>query len=185
MVFNLTPTEYTALLKKAIYNEAQFGDQNKSKFIRGYRNTIDRLSHASANVPLVVESANGRRKSRSFDIPNIGSLVECLVRMSLDKIPATAYSKEFNDAKADLTIGWCAYEVKASMGAVSLNTPINGERPVLFVNELGVFSIRKDEIENYTDKYGRLPYNKPVGKYWKSLSAKLGYDTDTAIEGDE
>ena len=178
MIFNLKPTEYVALLKKAIYNEAVNGDGNKSKFIRGYRNTIARLEMVQADVPLMVESANGRRKSRPFDVPNLGSLVECLTKMALDKVPAERYAKEFNDDKADVKIGWCEYEIKASMGAVSRNTPPQMDKPVLLVNELGVFSIRKNEIENYIDKYGRFPYNKPVGKMWVTLADKLGYDTE-------
>jgi hypothetical protein len=61
------------------------------------------------------------------------------------------------------------------MGSVSLNTKIVGDKPILFVNELGVFSIKKAEIEQYTKK-GKLPYNKAVGKKWLGLSKKLGYE---------
>jgi hypothetical protein len=61
------------------------------------------------------------------------------------------------------------------MGALSLNTTIQGNRPILLVNELGVFSIKKNEIKNYTIK-GKLPYNKMVGKQWIGLSKKLGYE---------
>ena len=180
MVMKNTVDEYKAILKRAIRWEYENGLSNSSKFIRAYRNTIDRLEWVDGDLPITVESANGTRGrkqgiERGFDIPNLGSLMECVLKAQLDKIPATEYNKEFSNDKADCKVGWCEYEIKACMGTASRNTEIQGNRPILLINECGIFSIKKDEIENYIDNFGRLPFNMAVGKMWKNLMNKCGY----------
>ena len=174
MIFNQNVKEYKELFNKAIkYEKMQINDSNSNKNVRCYINVLKRLEMLSPETILVVESAKGKSK-RPFEMPNIGSLMECVVKVMCEKEQASEYSKEFNNDNADIKIGWCEYEIKACMGALSLNSTIQGDRPVLFINEVGVFSIKKTEIDNYTKK-GKLPYNKPVGKQWLSLSKKLGF----------
>ena len=175
MIFNETVSNYKKLLNKAIKCELyEINDCNSNKNIRCYRNVIACLDMLNPETVIVVESARGKAK-RPFDIPNVGSLMECVLKMVCEKEQASEYSKEFSDDKADIKIGWCEYEIKSCMGSVSLNTKITGDKPILFVNECGVFSIKKAEIEQYTYK-GKLPYNKAVGKMWVGLSKKLGYE---------
>lgn len=175
MIFTETVDNYKKLLNRAIKCEMyEINDCNSNKNIRCYRNVIACLDMLEPSTVFTVESARGKAK-RPFDIPNVGSLMECVLKMVCEKEPVNEYSKEFSDDKADLQIGWCGYEIKACMGSVSLNTKIVGDKPILFVNELGVFSIKKVEIEQYTKK-GKLPYNKAVGKKWLGLSKKLGYE---------
>ena len=175
MIFNNNVREYKELLNKAIKCEKyQINDCNSNKNIRCYNNVIKCLDMLEPTTVIVVESARGKA-TRPFDIPNVGSLMECVLKMVCEKEQATEYTKEFNNDNADVKVGWCEYEIKACMGALSLNTTIQGNRPILLVNELGVFSIKKNEIENYTIK-GKLPYNKMVGKQWVGLSKKLGYE---------
>ena len=175
MIFNDKVVNYQDLLNKAIKCEKyEINDGNSNKNIRCYKNVIACLEMLNPNTTIMVESARGKEK-RPFDIPNVGSLMECVLKMVCEKEQASEYTKEFNDDKADVKVGWCEYEIKSCMGAVSLNTKIQGNRPILFVNELGVFSIKKDEIDLYTHN-GKLPYNKAVGKKWLGLSRKLGYE---------
>jgi hypothetical protein len=175
MIITKTTKDFKKLFNQAIKTERyEINDSNSTKNIRCYTAVIERLECLPQDLVLTAESAKGKAK-RPFDLPNIGSFMECVVKAMLDNCKATEYSKEFNDDQADTKIGWCEYEIKASMGAVSLNTKIQGDKPILFINELGVFSIKKAEIENYT-KNGKLPYNKAVGKQWIGLSQKLGYE---------
>lgn len=175
MIFNENVQSYKELLNKAIKCELyQINDTNSNKNVRCYRNVLACLDMLNPTTIITVESARGKAK-RPFDIPNVGSLMECVLKMVCEKEQATEYTKEFNDDNADIKIGWCEYEIKSCMGALSLNTTIQGDKPILFVNELGVFSIKKNEIEMYTHK-GKLPYNKMVGKKWVGLSKKLGYE---------
>lgn len=175
MIFNENVQSYKELLNKAIKCELyQINDTNSNKNVRCYRNVLACLNMLNPTTIITVESARGKAK-RPFDIPNVGSLMECVLKMVCEKEQATEYTKEFNDDNADIKIGWCEYEIKSCMGALSLNTTIQGDKPILFVNELGVFSIKKNEIEMYTHK-GKLPYNKMVGKKWVGLSKKLGYE---------
>ena len=174
MIFNNNVKEYKDLLNKAIkWEKFHINDSNTNKNVRCYTNVIKCLDMLNPTTIITVESARGKAK-RPFDIPNVGSLMECVLKMVCEKEQATEYTKEFNNDNADVKVGWCEYEIKSCMGAISLNTTIQGNRPILFVNELGVFSIKKTEIENYTIK-GKLPYNKMVGKQWVGLSKKLGY----------
>lgn len=166
---------YKKLFIDAIKCELENYDNNSSKVIRGYRNTIARLETVDQDIVYVVESARPKAK-RPFDIPNIGSLMEVVVRTVLDKIPCQEYAKEFNDKNADAKVGWCEYEIKSSMGLRSLNTPVKYDRPVLFINEVGVFTIKKSEVKNYANSNGVLPYDKEVGKKRLDLMKKLGYD---------
>lgn len=173
MIFNEQVKTYRAILVKAIKHERFYiNDGNSNKVIRCYNNVIKCLDSVDQNIYITVESAQGKAK-RPFDIPNIGSLMECLVKIVCDKVQATEYSKEFNDDQADIKLGWCEYEIKSCMGATSLNSKVQGDRPVLLINEKGVFSIKKSEIAIYT-KNGKFPYNKEVGKKWVGLSSKLG-----------
>jgi hypothetical protein len=175
MIMKQTTKEFTNLFNQAIKVERyQIANDNSAKNIRCYKAVIARLESLPQDVMLTAESAMGKAE-RPFDLPNIGSLMECVVKAMLDGCQASEYAKEFNDDNADTKIGWCEYEIKSSMGAVSLNTKIKGDKPILFINELGVFSIKKTEIDNYTKK-GKLPYNKAVGKQWLTLSKKLGYE---------
>ena len=175
MIFNENVQSYKELLNKAIKCELyQINDTNSNKNVRCYRNVLACLNMLNPTTIITVESARGKAK-RPFDIPNVGSLMECVLKMVCEKEQANEYTKEFNDDNADIKIGWCEYEIKSCMGALSLNTTIQGDKPILFVNELGVFSIKKNEIEIYTHK-GKLPYNKMVGKKWVGLSKKLGYE---------
>lgn len=175
MIFNNTVKDYKKLFNKAIaYEKLEINDSNSNKNVRCYINVIKCLETLNPETILVVESAKGKSK-RPFEMPNIGSLMECVLKVVCDKEQATEYYKEFENDNADIKIGWCEYEIKACMGALSLNSTIQGDRPILLINEKGVFSIKKNEIDNYTKK-GKLPYNKPVGKQWLSLSRKLGYE---------
>lgn len=173
MIMKETVRNYKDLFNKAIKLERyQINDSNSAKNIRCYNAVIGCLEHLDGDTVLVVETAKGKG-NRPFDLPNIGSLMETLVKAVCFKEKLETYEKEFSNDNADIKIGWCNYEIKASMGCVSRNTKIVGDKPLLFVNTCGVFSIRKDEISKYT-KDGKLPYNKPVGREWVTLSAKLG-----------
>lgn len=173
MYFNENIKTYKKLLNQAIkYEKLEINDSNSNKNVRCYVNVLNCLNHLDENICFEVESARGKA-GRPFDLPNIGSLMECVLKAICSKEQATSYSKEFENDNADIKIGWCEYEIKACMGALSLNSKIQGTRPILLVNELGIFSISKNEIDNYTKK-GKLPYNKPVGKKWIGLSKKLG-----------
>ena len=175
MIFNENVKTYKKLLTKAIKCEKyEINDYNSSKNIRCYKNVIKCLDMLEPTTTIIVESARGKA-TRPFDIPNVGSLMECVLKMVCEKEQASEYSKEFNSDNADVKVGWCEYEIKSCMGALSLNTTIQGNRPILLVNEMGVFSIKKSEIELYTNK-GKLPYNKQVGKQWLTLSKKLGFE---------
>lgn len=181
MIMKNTVQEYKDILKKTIRWEYASDLPNKSKFIRAYRNAIARLEWLDNDIVITVESANGLRgkaqgKSRGFDIPNLGSLMECTLKSLLDKEPSMEYEKEFSNDKADCKVGWCEYEIKACMGTVSRNTPIQGDKPILLINECGIFSIKKDDIKYYVDKNGKLPFNETVGKMWTNLMNKCGYE---------
>ena len=181
MIMNNTVQEYKDTLRKAIKFELAHDLNNKSKFIRAYRNTISRLEWVDSDMTITVESANGTRGNsqgynRGFDVPNLGSLMECVLNCVLDKEPSESYSKQFNDDLADCKVGWCEYEIKACMGSVSRNTEIKFDKPILLINECGVFSIKKQDIPKYLDKQGKLPYNVAVGKPWKVLMEKLGWE---------
>ena len=174
MLIEKSVKEYLDLMDKAVKFERYFvNDSNSAKNIRCYQAVAKCLQNLNPEIVLTVESARGKA-NRPFEMPNIGSLMECVLKIVLDKEPCDSYSKEFSDDKADTKIGWCEYEIKASMGAVSLNTKIVADKPILFVNSLGVFSIRKDKIADLI-KNGKLPYNKAVGKAWVGLMRKLGF----------
>lgn len=174
MVVSLAVKDYKEMFNKAIRNEKySVNDSNSAKNIRCYDAVLKCLDAIAPETVFTVETAKGKA-NRPFDLPNIGSLMECVVKYACDKEPCEKYAKEFADDKADTKIGWCDYEIKACMGAVSLNTKITGERPILFINTKGVFSIKKDEIATYV-KNGKLPYNKEIGKPWANLMRKLGF----------
>lgn len=174
MYFNENIKTYKKLLNQAIkYEKLEINDSNSNKNVRCYKNVLHCLEQLNENIYIEVESARGKTQ-RPFDLPNIGSLMECVLKIICDNEQATTYSKEFENDNADIKVGWCEYEVKACMGALSLNTKIQGTRPILLINELGIFSIGKNDIDKFTKK-GKLPYNKPVGRKWTNLSRKLGF----------
>lgn len=190
-VYTRTAEDFRGWLAKGITFEANRDYKNRDdknnaiKSIRAYNTVAQCLAYVNGDACFTVEGVRGKA-NRPFDMPNLGSLMECVVNYLKDKEPADHYSKHFKDDEADTRFGFMAYEIKTCVGATSRNTTVQGDKPVLLINQTGVYSIKKCNIEANLDGSGRLPYNKPVavGKRWKSLSEKLGliYDEE---EGEE
>lgn len=191
-IYDLTARAYIEWLEKGIIFERtreyrnNNDKQNAKKTVRGYemiRHCLGYVETVAAEVPFKVEGVRGK-SYRPFDMPNLGSLGEVITNCLYDKEPAAQYSKEFNRDGVDIKVGFMGYEIKTCAGDVSHNTEIQGDRPILLVNQCGVFSIKIDDIPKYTNKSGKLPHNKPVGTRWDWLSKKMGF-ADTIEEDEE
>ena len=191
-VYDKTAREYADWLTKGIDFEQtrsyknRFDKNNAKKTWRGYKMIRACLGYVDAKAPTSTFKVEGvwGKACRPFDMPNLGSLGEVIVNCIYDKEPAEHYSKEFSDDGVDMKVGFMGYEIKTCAGDVSHNTRANGDRPVLLINQCGVFSIKIDDIPLYIDKYGRFPCDEPVGTRWEWLSEKLGL-TGTIEEDEE
>ena len=188
----MTARAYIEWLTKGINHErtraylSHDDEQNAKKTVRGYEMIRKCLYYVDEKAPasdFKVEGVQGK-ETRPFDMPNLGSLGEVIANCIYDKEPAAQYSKHFNDDDADMTVGFMGYEIKTCAGAVSLNTKIKTKKPILLINQCGVFSIKIKDIPRYTNSKGKFPFNKPVGTRWNTLSKKLGF-ADTIEEDEE
>ena len=173
MIMKETVATFIDLFYEGISCERKLNDNNSNKFIRTFYNVVDRLHQVNPEIILVAES--GWSDRRPFALPNIGSLMESLLKAVLDGEKENEYSKQFDDKKADCKRGWCEYEIKSCMGLTSLNTKVQKDKPIILINEKGVFTIQKKDIDEYLSKNGKFPYNKAVGKPIATVMKKLGY----------
>lgn len=178
-LYTMTADDFAKWLTKGIDFETSRDYKNRDdknnarKAVKAYKTVKACLGYVNAETAFTVEGVRGKA-NRPFDMPNLGSLMECVVNCLKEKEPASSYAKHFKDDEADVRFGFMGYEIKTCIGATSRNTPIQGDKPVLLINQVGVFSIRKADIEGCLDASGRLPYNKAIGKRWNSLSKKMG-----------
>ena len=142
-------------------------DTNANKNITKINNLKKLLANFDDSVVIEVENCRGDEIIRNFALVNIGSVVECLVKL--------CYTKANEMSKTWCGIDYKHTEIKASLSANSLSTPAT-DKSTLLVNMLGVYRINKADVQMYTNKQGRLPHNKPCGKRVEWLSKMLGYD---------
>lgn len=131
------------------------------------------LLNIPENVVFNIEGVRGNGVIRQDYLPNMGSVVECIVKYFQTHNATQNVSK--SELPFDTVFGWCKYEIKSSLSANSLATPSEAETTIL-VNLCGVFSIKKADVLSYVNKQGRLPHNKPCGKPIMWLMRKMGFD---------
>lgn len=148
-------------------------DSNTSKQLKKLDLFRQIVSSIDSNVQITAEGVRGNGEIREFNMLNIGSVTECIVKYHLSKVPVKRLEKEVAGVY-DLKHGTWNLEIKASLAGTSLASPSRRETTLL-INRLGAFLIKKNDIELYVNKAGRLPYNKPCGRRYKTLSAALGY----------
>jgi len=126
------------------------GQYKKCDFVRYL------LDSLPAETVITVESARGTSK-RPFTFVNVGSLVECIVRLHLNAKGATEIEKVWNDDDPDGKIGCNDCEIKFSGDCHYLCTRVTGKLPVVLINCDGVSIISKSVVLNYCDGGGSLP----------------------------
>lgn len=162
--------EITELLFEELARVQAKPSSNKAKNEMKLNNVLNLLASVPEDVVFMVEGVRGNGKIRENYIPNLGSVVECIVKYhnkNTDEI-----SKSFDGV--DLTKGCIKYEIKSSLSPNALATPSEAETTIL-VNACGVYKLYKREVLNYVNKQGRLPYNKPCGTLMVKLTEMLGY----------
>lgn len=135
---------------EASHNSNDKGQYRKCEFVRYLLDSLD------ADTTITTETARGNG-DRGFDLPNAGSIVECIVKAHLNKKGATALEKEWNDNEADAINGAVECEVKFSGDSHFKCTAVSGDKMVILVNRSGVSIISKKIIATCVDKQGRLP----------------------------
>ena len=155
-------------------------DSNTSKQLKKLDLFKQIVNSIDNNVKITAEGVRGNGDIREFNMLNIGSVTECIVKYHLSKVPTKRLEKEVAGAY-DLKFGTWNVEIKASLAGTSLASPSRCETTLL-INTLGAFLIKKNDVEMYVNKAGRLPYNKPCGRRYKALSAALGYGEGGAEE---
>lgn len=146
-------------------------DTNASKRIKNYRKVLDLLAKVPNHINLETEiTPKGKY--------NIGTLVECIVKAVADNFEHDTYTKSTHGA--DIKIGNKNYEIKAGIGCYSIPTACTTDdkgkyRATILVNANGVWLINADNVPQYLDKQGRLPYNQNCGKHYKKFEKVLGY----------
>ena len=77
---------------------------NRNKDIKKYNLVINLLDMVDKQTLLTVEGVRGSA-SRPFDMPNCGSLAECIANYYFDQKPKKEYSKHLRDDKTDILMG--------------------------------------------------------------------------------
>jgi hypothetical protein len=107
---------------------------------------ISMLYSVDESLPIEVEGCAGDGKIRDFNLGNVGSVVEGLIK-SVFGLPAI---KEISDEATDAIIGRNAnIEIKASLTRKSLSTPMKSAKMLIGVNSTGISIIpmaRIDEV---------------------------------------
>ena len=179
-VYTKTVCDYVEWLNRGIEFERTNTARdlsNRNKDIKKYNLVINLLDMVDKQTLLTVEGVRGSA-SRPFDMPNCGSLAECIANYYFDHMPKNEYSKHFRDDEIDLSMGCMPFEVKASLSANSKNTRANGDKPVLLINAVGIWFIKKADVKVLADDYGRFKYNVEYGKPCEWLMKKAGYEVE-------
>lgn len=147
---------------------------NKAKILRKLDFAESFLLNIPESVIFEVEGVRGNGLKRSFFLPNMGSVIECALNYYIPKEKPARVSKSMK--KHDSVLGCFDWEVKASIAPNAKATPSQEEITIL-VNLCGVFTIKKADVMQYTDKQGRLPHNQECGKWAQDwLLDKIGID---------
>ena len=152
-------------------------DTNANKRIRKYCLAVNLLRQVPANIRLEAET------TKFEGAYNIGTLGECIIKAVADDFKHDEYRKAIHGA--DMVIGRVRYEVKLSLSSYCICTPLkaddNGKyRPTILINGDGIWRIKADEVEDYLNDRGSLPWHGECGKPYKRFTRAL-YKT----EGDE
>lgn len=170
---NATVGEITELYFLELDRVNEQKNSNTPKNRQKIEMVLDLLQGLPENLILDIEGVRGNGEIRDFYIPNVGSVVECIIKYFLRREKPDEIAKT-ESGKIDTVRGWCNYEIKASLSANSLATPSESETTIL-VNRTGVYTIRKADTLKYVNKYNRLPHNQPCGTPDRWLMHCLDY----------
>lgn len=173
-ILSLTTTQHADNFLQEIKRQKANSNSNTAKVIAKCRFVIRLLNCLPKDVILVCEGCRGD-ENRGFQLANIGSLVECIMKWLFHH--EQTVTKEFNTQSVDHKQGCISYEIKTSLGSNSLATPSETETTIL-VNTVGIWSISKKDVHKYTNKQGRLPFNKACGRPMAKMMEMLGYDSE-------
>lgn len=158
----ITNADTKALFEKEI--ERLQEEKRIAKDKSNARNAINRIQYlfkfldvVPDSVTYTVEGVRGDGKIRAFNLPNVGSVLECIINYLLGDRDKTDLSKAFSDSEADFEDALFdrQYEIKASISSKFLATP-SEKRCTILVNRRGVSVIWKREIAKNVDSRGRL-----------------------------
>ena len=163
------------------YDEIDFETERTKSDKTGYaKDSIRKMEIAIqilANIPDDVTFRVEEVKNtldRPFFLANTGSVIECALKyyMQGGKVKHLAKSELYC---SDFEQGWYNPEIKCALTPKSKPTPSHPESTIL-VNALGVWRIGKNEVMTYTNSQGRLPANRPCGRYDSKLSELMGFE---------
>lgn len=115
---------------------------------------------------------NTGKHARDFEMVNLGSLVEVIVKQVAS---GKLVVKKSRGKGVDMKLNGKMFDVKACLSATCKNTPLARRGKVLLVNQLGVWELSADEAIAKADKFGRY---QPRGEYDNlnmELTELLGY----------
>ncbi|MFW6025641.1 MAG: hypothetical protein ACOCRX_04800 [Candidatus Woesearchaeota archaeon] len=176
-IFTLSKSE---IIKKLVMEIERVQDLPKTKTNRATVKRMfkiyDMIKNADSNFTAKVEGVRGNHKIRTFEMFNVGSMLECLVEhYTTGKINC---EKSFEDEN-DLENGFMPFEIKTSLENARCTTNTKAQA-LKFINNKGAYIIKKDAFENIKkDSKGKLYENLDYSVFKgvrlnHSLSQKLG-----------
>lgn len=162
------------LLKKERAFQVANQDSNTGKKLTAVALVSQMLECVDDNATLCnIESVkNCGKHIRDFDMVNLGSLVECIVKQVAS---GKLIVKKSRGKGVDIKLDQKMYEIKACLSATCKNTPMRKRSKVILINQLGVWELSADEAMAKADKFGRF---NPKGEYEclrADLTELLGY----------
>ena len=115
---------------------------------------------------------NGGKVKRDFDMFNIGTAVELIVRSVAS---GSLRVRKSTGAGVDMRYNGKMYDVKACLSSTCKNSPMARKGKVLLVNQLGVWVLSKDEAIARADKFGRYESKGVYTERDDELSEMLGF----------
>ena len=152
-------------------------DNNTSKKITNIdylEKLLDNVAETCVMNNIAPVRNDGKHIRTEHQMVNTGDVVECIIKLVLHGKKSVTKSKADG---YDIVLDGKRYEIKACLSHSSKNTKVKRATvPVLLVNQMGVWQMDIDEINEYADRHGRL---QPRGEYkcrHEKLSELLGYE---------
>ena len=170
----LSVKELQGILKRERAFQVANQDSNTGKKLTAIAVASQMLDSIDDNAMLCnIESVKNTGKHiRDFDMVNLGTLVECIVKQVAS---GKLLVKKSRGKGADLKLDGKMYEVKACLSATCKNTPMSKRSKVLLVNQLGVWELSADEAQAKADKFGRFSPKAEYDNLRTDLTEMLGW----------
>ena len=163
------------LVKERAFQNAHY-DENTSKKIANINyleKLLDNLTDDCVMDNIAPTRNNGKHIRTDYQMPNTGDLVECIVKLVLHGKKSVTKSKANG---YDIVMDGKRYEIKSCLANTSKNTKIKKTTtPVLLVNQMGVWELSVDEINERADQKGQFAPRGQYNKRNQKLCDLLGY----------